>query len=99
VASGGADSNLRMWRVASSVPVGGGQENEGDVWAVDWSPRGSLVASGGADTTVRVWNDRGLPLKRLNGHTEAVRVVAFSPDGALLASAGLDGSVRVWGLR
>ncbi|TDC97282.1 hypothetical protein E1285_04105 [Actinomadura sp. 7K507] len=72
--------------------------HEDRVWAVAWSPDGSLLATASSDHTVRVWRleDGGTEVAVLQGHEKTVSSVAWSPDGSRLASASDDGTVRVW---
>jgi WD40 repeat protein len=99
LASGSADSTVRVWDVASHRQVGSPLTGHTDaVSSVAFSPDGTSLASGSADSTVRVWDvashrQVGSPL---TGHTDAVSSVAFSPDGTTLASGSWDSTVRVW---
>ena len=65
------------------------------VYAVTFSPDGSLLASVGADQYVMVWNSLTWELvKRLKAGP--VRILAFSPNRSLLATAGDDGAISLW---
>jgi WD40 repeat protein len=69
----------------------------GPVWALAYSPDGTLLASGGHDHTVRLWDMReGREPVVLRGHTNAIAGLAFSPDGNSLASVGHDRTIRLW---
>lgn len=71
--------------------------HRGSVFAVRFSPDGSLLASGGEDRHIRLWNANDGALKfTLKGHEKTVWQLAFSPDGARLVSGSLDGTVRAW---
>ena len=67
------------------------------MWAVAFSPHGTLLASAGYDETVQLWEvATGAKMRTLTGYVGDVTDVAFSPDGTLLASAGADATVRLW---
>ena len=71
----------------------------GGVFAVAFSPSGTLLASADGDGTVRLWNTAarrpfGRPIQA--SASDGVYGVAFSPSGRWLATAGGDGTVRLW---
>ncbi len=69
----------------------------GAVWAVAFSPDGTLLATACADRKVRFWEtatgrQRGEPLS----HPATVRAIAFHPEGEWLLTGCEDGLARLW---
>ena len=96
LASGSADTTVRLWNLAAGgkVTILNGHTDAVDVVALN--PDGTLLASAGADQTVRLWDPRSpkQPPVALQ-HEDAVLSLDFSEDSQLLASA-TTGLVRVW---
>ncbi|QDU18841.1 WD40 repeat domain-containing serine/threonine protein kinase [Urbifossiella limnaea] len=96
VASGGWDQTVRVWNATS-----GGQEqvlrHAGDVWSLNFSRDGKLLASASQDGTVKVWDvATGAERQSFRAGGRPLHSVRFAPDGRTLAAAGRDGTVRVW---
>jgi serine/threonine protein kinase/WD40 repeat protein len=71
--------------------------HEGDIYSVDASPDGKLLATASRDGTACLWAyPSGRLVHRLTGHQRDVNQAIFSPDGQLLATCGDDGTVRLW---
>ena len=95
--SGGGDTTLRLWDVATGEPIRTLEGHTDSVYSVAFSPDGSTLVSGGGDTTLRLWDvATGRHLRTLEGHTDSVYSVAFSPDGTTLASGSWDRTLRLW---
>ncbi|KAG2484960.1 hypothetical protein HYH03_016258 [Edaphochlamys debaryana] len=55
------------------------------------------IVSGCADGDIRIWDIPGeRTLRRLVGHTGAVKGISFAPDGETCVSAGIDATVKLW---
>jgi WD40 repeat protein len=69
------------------------------VYAVAFSPDGTLVATGSKDMKIRLWNSAtGVVQRTLEGHTGSVYNISFSPDGRFAASASWDRTILIWDL-
>jgi WD40 repeat protein/serine/threonine protein kinase len=71
--------------------------HRGEVYYLEFSPRGDLLACAGEDGFVRIWNTGSW---RLAGSIKAseteVNVAAFSPDGNTLATVDDEGKLKLW---
>ncbi len=96
LASGGADSTVRLWDLTSKKPTIL-QKHTGWANVLAFSPDGKTLASGGTDKTVQLWDtDTSEPIATFTGHLNGITALAFSPDGETLASASADGTVKFW---
>ncbi|AFY56498.1 WD40 repeat-containing protein [Rivularia sp. PCC 7116] len=69
---------------------------DSQIWGVDFSPDGKIIATANRDNTVTLWTRSGTKSKPLTGHKNALRTVAFSPNGKFIASAGRDKVIKIW---
>jgi WD40 repeat protein len=73
--------------------------HHGDVYHVEFSARGDLLASAGKDGTVLIWNTTSWQLVRSIKASDAeVNAAAFSPDGKTLATVDDEGKLKLWEL-
>ncbi len=102
VAAGSVDGTLRTWDLTDlgspSLEV---SLSEVDVYAVAYSPDGSLIAAGTGDGAVTVletvtgevlWQ----AVEALPGSDSSVTGLDFSSDGSRLAGVGASGALQVW---
>jgi len=69
----------------------------GVVYALAYSPDGSLLASANGDYTVTIRDAATGQLRSIvEGHQGPAHAVTFSADGRLLASSSFDGTIRIW---
>jgi len=67
------------------------------LWAIAWSPEGTLLASGGDDGTVQIWHALTGEKKRTYSTPSInVQALAWSPDGTRIASDDDSGTVNIW---
>ncbi|MEA5505114.1 NB-ARC domain-containing protein [Halotia wernerae UHCC 0503] len=97
LATGDANGEIRLWRVANGQQLLLYQEHTNKVWSVAFSADGTTLVSGCEDQTVKIWDvHSGECLKTLLGHTDRIWSVAFSSQGHIIASASEDQTVKIW---
>ncbi len=68
-----------------------------EVYHVEFSPRGDLLAATGKDGLVLVWGTTSWEVvRKIQASRNEVNVSAFSPDGKMLVTADDDGKVKLW---
>ena len=91
--------NTQLWDVATQALVATLEGHYSKVFAVDFSPDGTLLVSGSNDGTIRLWDvATGDSLASSDWHTFglfAVWDLQFSPDGTRIAAVGSD-QIKVW---
>ena len=71
----------------------------GEVYNVEFSPDGTLLASAGKDGYARIWSTSSWQLVRpIEASTTEVNVAAFSPDGQQIATVDDEGKLKFWDL-
>ncbi|MBI3410848.1 MAG: hypothetical protein HY040_21130 [Planctomycetes bacterium] len=95
--AGGHGHSVRFWDVATAKEKAGRTSHCGDVYAIDLSRDGKMIATAGNDYTIKLW-DRvsGICLRTLNGHISSIHGLRFDPDGKFIASVSNDGTARIW---
>ena len=98
LATGGADSAVRIWDTASwQQHATLSPTRWGVVVAVAIATTGRWLAECTDATIVRIWDtDSWEQRATLAGHTESVRAVEVAPDGRWLATVSIDKTVRIW---
>ncbi len=93
------NAELLLWDVAAEKEIARLPGHNDKLYAVAFSPDGTMIATGAADRVIKLWDVRAATLKErltLTGHSDCVSGLAFSPDGKSLVSAGWDGTIRLW---
>lgn len=95
--SGSADKSLRVWDVAKGEVLHMFKDHATEwVKSAAFLAGGNQVVSGSLDQLVRICDLETGGVQVLEGHTDAVSMVASSPDGKWIASGSYDGSLRLW---
>jgi WD40 repeat protein len=95
VATGGADSLIKLWNVAGGSQIATLIGHTEPVNALAFSRDGMALLSGGDDNTARLWQGfAGFLVATFGGNTSEVVSVAFSPDAQQLLTGAANGFVR-----
>jgi len=98
LASGGADTEIKVWDVESRRQLASIQAEGGRIRALRFSPAAPLLAAACEDGSIRIWDLRNPQTPPTSWQTGQGRLqaIAFSPDGAYLASGGTTTEIRIW---
>jgi WD40 repeat protein len=97
LATGGANGEIRFWRVSDGEQILTYKAHTSWVQSIDFNFNGLLFASCSDDQTVKLWDtNTGECIQVLQGHHNQVCAISFGPDGSIIASAGEDHTVRLW---
>jgi WD40 repeat protein len=99
VATGSADTTIRVWRLADDQVAAGWRAHEGVLWDASLTRAGDRAVTASGDGSARVWSSTGALLHELRGHQDDVTAVALSPGGDLVASGSEDSTAIVWNAR
>ena len=98
-----ADGTIALWDVSTGTLKHKLDTSAKEIYRVDWSPDGKLLASSGRFTDITIWNGEDLSQLHTLKSPEFVIGLKFSPDGTRLITAGGGywddiREVKVWGI-
>jgi len=82
------DGSIALWRVSDGKLIAERQTQADELYTVDWSPDGRLLATAGHKAKITFWDPRDLSVVRELSAPEWVVRVKFTPDGMNLHYAG-----------
>jgi len=95
--SSGKDRLIKLWDIQTAEATRVFPPQMQDVRALAFAPAGDRIA-GGVGVSIRIWDLAGTEIRRLSGHTGAIRSLCFNAEGNRLFSASDDKTIRVWDL-
>lgn len=96
VASSSMDQSVTIWN-ASAGNTEQRHQQDGQLYALAWSPDGRYLASAGSSATIEVWDTMtNQVVATCTGHTQSIFGLAWSPDGRRIVSASQDHTAQVW---
>jgi RNA polymerase sigma factor (sigma-70 family) len=96
LASGGNDSQVKIWSWADGKVQRSMQGHTAPVFSVCWSPDGKLLASGSKDGTAKLWNAADGRLLATYICEDQGLDVQFTADGKSLVTGGWNTPLKVW---
>ncbi|HEV3304740.1 MAG TPA: hypothetical protein VG055_34125 [Planctomycetaceae bacterium] len=83
-----ADGNLAVWSVESGELLQRARTSAEELYSVDWSPDGRIIATAGVNASVALWKAANLTLLHEIDGPEWIICVRFNPQGTRLIFAG-----------
>ncbi|WP_406698839.1 sigma-70 family RNA polymerase sigma factor [Singulisphaera sp. Ch08] len=100
--SGPKDHTMRLWDLETGRELKS-LEQDGIVRGLAFTPDGAHAIAGinperpNTPGAIHLWDlDRGVEVRRFDGHGFAVTSIAMAPDGRQFLSSSYDGTVRLW---
>ena len=88
-----------IWDCVSKKRIQLLEGHSNEIYSLDFSPDGQLLATASADNTIRIWRvSDGTCIKTLKNPAE-FGCVSFSHDGKLIVSGSWDNTVRLWNVK
>src|SRR5262249_17291543 len=82
------DGSVALWRVWDGKLLVERKTQAEELYALDWSPDGRLLATAGRNGKITLWNPRDLSIVRELAGPEWIVRIKFTPDGLSLHYAG-----------
>jgi len=98
LATGGEDSNVRLWNVDPFFELMVLKGHTGEVLNVQWAPNGNLLASCAKDNTVIIWDAVGGNQLNALAAYPAECGISWSPDSSMIARGGLK-KIYIWDVK